>query len=113
MANAVDIVEEIVPQGTAGVQQETEIPENYLLKQNYPNPFNPSTKISYSVPAISFITLKVYDVLGSEVATLVNEEKSLGRYEVNFDATGLTSGIYFYKLTAGNFSETKKMILMR
>ena len=110
---AVDIVEEIVPQGTADVKQETEIPSNYFLKQNYPNPFNPSTKISYSIPAISFITLKVYDLLGNEVATLVNEEKPSGTYEVEFSAIGLTSGIYFYKLTAGNFSETKKMILMK
>ena len=113
LANAVDIVEEIVPQGTAGVQQESEIPENYFLKQNYPNPFNPSTKISYSIPEVSFVTLKVYDVLGNEIATLVNGEKPAGNYEVEFKAENNTSGIYFYSLTSGAFTETKKMILLR
>ncbi len=107
LANAVDIVEEIVPQGTAGVQQESGIPENYFLKQNYPNPFNPSTKISYSIPEISFVTLKVYDVLGNEIATLVNGEKPAGNYEVEFKAENNTSGIYFYSLTSGAFTETK------
>lgn len=112
-AVAVDIVEEIVPQGTAGVNSESEIPENYYLMQNYPNPFNPGTKISYSIPEITFVTLKVYDVLGNEIATLVNEEKTIGSYDVDFVATSLPSGIYFYKLTTNNFSETKKMILMK
>lgn len=113
MANAVDIVEEIVPQGTAGVNTEAEVPGDYYLKQNYPNPFNPSTKISYSIPEISFVTLKVYDILGNEIATLVNEEKSAGNYEVEFKAEKNTSGIYFYSLTSGAFTETKKMILLR
>ena len=113
MANAVDIVEEIVPQGTAGIQNESEIPESYFLKQNYPNPFNPSTKISYSIPELSFVTLKVFDVLGNEIATLVNEEKPVGNYSVEFIAGDLPSGTYFYRLTTNNFSETKKMILLR
>jgi len=86
---------------------------SYQLKQNYPNPFNPVTTINYQIPELSFVTLKVYDVLGSEVAILVNEEKPIGRYEVEFDGSELTSGIYFYKLQAGNFIETKKMILLK
>ena len=73
--------------------------KSFTLEQNYPNPFNPSTVISYQLPVSSDVTLKVYDVLGNEVATLVNEEKSAGSYEVEFSADGLTSGIYFYKLT--------------
>jgi len=86
---------------------------SYQLKQNYPNPFNPVTTINYQIPELSFVTLKVYDVLGSEVAILVNEEKLIGRYEVEFDGSELTSGIYFYKLQAGDFIETKKMILIK
>jgi hypothetical protein len=88
-------------------------PSRYNLKQNYPNPFNPSTTIKYQIPELSFVTLIVYDVLGNEVATLVNEEKPLGNYEVEFNAINLPSGIYFYRLQAGNFVETKKMILMK
>jgi hypothetical protein len=86
---------------------------NFVLKQNYPNPFNPSTTIKYSITSSDFVTLKVYDVLGNEVATLINEEKPAGSYEVNFDATQLSSGIYFYTINASNFVETKKMILMK
>ena len=88
-------------------------PVTFNLYQNYPNPFNPTTKISWQSTVSSWQTLKVYDVLGNEVATLVNEEKPAGSYEVNFDAEGLSSGIYFYKLQAGSFVETKKMILLR
>ncbi len=96
-----------------GVEQLTDGIKTYSLSNNYPNPFNPSTIISYSVPEIEFVTLKVYDVLGSEVATLVNEEKSVGSYEVEFYGTEIVSGIYFYRLQAGNFIETKKMVLMK
>jgi carboxypeptidase T len=93
----------------------------FSLDQNYPNPFNPSTKIKYSVPSViasetkqsQLVTLKVYDILGNQVATLINEEKPSGEYEVDFDAAGLSSGIYFYKLQAGSFVATKKMILLR
>ena len=91
----------------------TDIPLDYSLKQNYPNPFNPSTKISWQSPVSSHQTLKVYDVVGNEVAILVNEYREAGRYEVTFDASKLTSGIYFYKIQAGDFVETKKMILMK
>jgi len=95
------------------VEVDVNVPDVFALEQNYPNPFNPSTTISYSVPEIEFVTLKVYDVLGSEVATLINEEKELGSYEVEFNASDLTSGIYFYRLQAGSFVETKKMILFK
>jgi len=86
---------------------------DFKLEQNYPNPFNPSTKIKYSIPQSEFVSLKVFDILGNAVATLANEEKSAGNYEVNFNAATLSSGIYFYKLQAGSFVETKKMILMK
>jgi Secretion system C-terminal sorting domain/Beta-propeller repeat len=89
------------------------IPGRFVLEQNFPNPFNPSTTIHFSVPSSEFVTLKVFDVLGNEVATLVNEEKPAGFYEVNFNAAGLSSGIYFYKLKAGSFVETKKMLLIK
>jgi hypothetical protein len=89
------------------------LPQNFQLEQNYPNPFNPSTRIRYSIPEASFASIKVYDMLGKEVATLVNEEQSAGNYEVDFDATGLSSGIYFYKLQAGNFIETRKMTILK
>ncbi len=81
--------------------------------QNFPNPFNPSTTIYYSIPELSFVTLKVYDVLGNEIVTLVNEEKSIGTHTIEFDATALPSGIYFYRIQAGSFVETKKMVLMK
>lgn len=85
----------------------------YILNQNYPNPFNPSASIKYQIPEMSFVTVKVYDVLGNEISTLVNEEKQMGRYEVEFNAVNLPSGVYFYRLQAGDFIETKKMILMK
>jgi len=86
---------------------------SFNLQQNYPNPFNPNTLIKYQIPELSFVTLKVYDVLGNEITTLVNEEKSAGSYEVEFDGNQLTSGIYFYQLRADSFVETKKMALMK
>ncbi len=103
--------------------EKNKIPTTYELSQNYPNPFNPSTKINYDIPASTLnpfskgegtlVQMKVYDVLGNEVATLVNEQKPAGVYEVEFNASQLSSGIYFYKLQAGSFVETKKMILMK
>ena len=89
------------------------LPTNYSLSQNYPNPFNPSTSISYHLPVNGFVTLKVYDVLGDEVATLVNGEKHAGEYEIEFDAANLSSGVYFYQLQAGSLVETKKMLLLK
>ncbi len=88
-------------------------PGEFSLSQNYPNPFNPATTISYQIPQTELVTIKVYDVLGREVATLVNEEKTAGSYEVQFTGNGLTSGIYFYQLKVDNFVETKKMILLK
>ena len=89
------------------------IPEKFFLSQNYPNPFNPSTKISWQSPVSSHQTLKIYDVLGNEVATLVNEFRNAGSYEIDFNASKLSSGIYFYRLSAGSFVQTKKMILIK
>jgi uncharacterized Ntn-hydrolase superfamily protein len=96
-------------------------PDKFYLYQNSPNPFNPSTTIKYTIPSViasgmkqsQFVSLKVYDVLGNEVALLINEEKVVGTYEVEFDASALTSGVYFYKIRAGEYSDTKKMILLR
>ena len=85
----------------------------YNLLQNFPNPFNPTTRIKFQIVEQGNVSLKVYDILGKEVTTLVNEERSAGTYEATFDASELTSGIYFYKLQAGSFVETKKMILLR
>jgi hypothetical protein len=88
-------------------------PGNYALEQNYPNPFNPATGIKYVVGSKQFVTLKVYDVLGNEIAALVNEEKPAGSYSIVFDGSKFSSGVYFYQIRAGNFVQTKKMILLR
>lgn len=101
------------------VENQSSILEGFVLYQNYPNPFNPTTKIKFTIPVTlsevdgSPVTLKIYDVLGKKVATLVNEAKSTGEYEIEFSGAGLTSGIYFYKLSVGSFNETKKMVLMK
>ncbi len=95
------------------VEEETTLPTVYALEQNYPNPFNPSTKIQYSVPQFSNVLIKVFDILGSEIETLVNEEKPVGSYEIKFNATNLPSGIYFYQLRAGDYVDIKKMILLK
>jgi photosystem II stability/assembly factor-like uncharacterized protein len=92
---------------------EGKLVNNYNLYQNYPNPFNPTTIISYSIPKTSFVTIKVYDILGREVTTLVDGEKSPGNYKINFNASSYSSGVYFYQLKAGNFSQTKKLILLK
>lgn len=92
---------------------ENKIPDKFGLLQNYPNPFNPSTRIQYQVSGISQVTLKVYNILGNEIATLVDEYKPAGTYVVNFNAANLPSGMYFYRLQAGNFAETKQMLLLK
>lgn len=102
------------------------LPTEFKLEQNYPNPFNPSTKIRYSIPTppsssplvkgrneVGFVTLKVYDILGNEVTTLVNEQKEPGYYEVDFNAAGIASGVYIYRLQAGSFVSTKKMLMIK
>jgi uncharacterized protein (TIGR02145 family) len=96
-----------------GIEDESTTPEEFKLMQNFPNPFNPTTKISYSIPHKSFVTLKVYDPLGRIVSELVGEEKETGRYELDFNAVDLSSGVYFYKIEAGDFVQVKKMILLR
>ncbi|MCX7833838.1 MAG: M20/M25/M40 family metallo-hydrolase [Ignavibacteria bacterium] len=98
---------------TTGISNNNGIPKVYELSQNYPNPFNPVTKINYAIPKNSFVTLKIYDLLGREVATLINEEKPAGYYSIDFDASNLSSGIYFYRLSAGDFIKTMKMTLMK
>jgi len=96
------------------VDNEREImPDNFILRQNYPNPFNPETTISFSLPANSFVSLKVFDNLGNEVAILVNEFLSAGEYSRHWKGEGLSSGSYFYRLEAGSFTRTKKLILLK
>ena len=89
------------------------IPKENILFQNYPNPFNPATKISYSIKEESLVTIKVYDILGKEIVTLVNENKPAGNYESEFNASSLPSGMYIYKIQAGQFYDAKKMILTK
>ncbi len=91
----------------------TEVPDKYLLHQNYPNPFNPNTVIRYQLPVVSDVIIKVYDVQGREVRTLVNERMQAGTYEVNFDGSGLNSGVYFYQIRAGDYRESRRMILLK
>jgi plastocyanin len=88
-------------------------PNLFRLEQNYPNPFNPSTVIGYQLPVTGLVTMKVYNILGKEVATLVNETKEAGSYAVHFDASGLASGTYFYKLSTGTSTSVKKLVLMK
>ena len=102
--------------GTFTYSNEIEVeitPVEFALEQNYPNPFNPNTVISYSLPSSSSVTLKIINSLGQEVVTLVNQKQEAGRYELNFNSTGLASGMYVYKIQAGSFTQTKKMILLR
>lgn len=104
---------EIIPQLPTQVEEPSSDLMNFYLSQNYPNPFNPSTKIQFQISRTEFVTLKIYDVLGNEVSVLVDEYKPAGRYKVDFNASNLTSGIYFYKLSTFDFSITKKMLLIR
>jgi len=89
------------------------IPNNFILMQNYPNPFNPTTTISFSLPTKSFVSLKVYDVLGNEVAVLLSDELPAGKFERQWNAAELPSGVYFYSLKAGSFTSTKKLLLLK
>jgi len=99
--------------GISTVEGTNSSPVNYVLNQNYPNPFNPSTTISFSIPNEELVTLKVFNSLGEEVAELLNETKPAANYSVSFDAGKLTSGVYFYKISAGSFSNSKKMVLLK
>lgn len=91
----------------------TEVPDKYYLYQNYPNPFNPSSNLEFGISKLGFVTLKIYDVLGKEVVTLVDEILKPGTYRYNFDASNLPSGVYYYKINSGNFTETKRMVLLK
>lgn len=90
-----------------------DLPKEFLLFQNYPNPFNPTTNIGFRIAEFGFVSLKIYDILGNEIATLVDEYKSAGKYEVEFDASNLTSGVYFYTMRSNNFMATKKLVLLK
>jgi hypothetical protein len=98
---------------SAIVEVNVETPASFVLNQNYPNPFNPTTNISYEIPVKSNVVIKVYNVLGNEVATLLNEEKQPGNYQVKFDASKLSNGIYFYTIKTVGFTQSKKMILLK
>jgi CubicO group peptidase (beta-lactamase class C family) len=89
------------------------LPKDFTLRQNYPNPFNPTTTIKYSIPQSSKVVIKVYDVLGNEIETIVNEEKPAGTYELTWNAENLPSGVYFYQFKAGSYVNTKKMLLLK
>ena len=95
------------------VEVEVTAPFEFVLEQNFPNPFNPATTIRYSLPKTSKVQIKIFDVLGSEIGTLINEEKPAGTYELTWKAADLPSGVYFYQIKAGEFTGTKKMILLR
>ena len=97
-----------------GINQiSNEIPIAFVLSQNYPNPFNPSTNIKFQIPGSGLVKLTVFDVLGKEVQTLVNRQLSSGTYEADFDGSNLPSGVYYYQLEAGDYAETKKMVLVK
>jgi hypothetical protein len=102
-----------VPSSITEIESGDQLPSNYLLEQNYPNPFNPVTKIVYSLPQSEKVVLKVFDVLGREIITIVDEEKSAGSYNLMFDASRLSSGVYFYRLQTGKFSQVRKMIYLK
>ena len=103
----------ISPNFTLVKQSDYTMPRKYSLSQNYPNPFNPSTIISYSVPKSSMVSIKVYDALGREIETLVNEQKRPGDYKIIFNAGKLASGVYFYQLRSSDYNSIKKMLLLK
>jgi hypothetical protein len=107
------ILEDVFSEPTRVEEPAASVPVGFALEQNYPNPFNPSTFIRFQVPEDGWVTLSVYDVLGRDIAVLVNEPKSPGSYAVEFDATGLASGLYVYRLAAGSFTLARKMMLVK
>ncbi len=96
-----------------GIENVSAIPERFELSQNYPNPFNPTTTISYRLPSAGKVTLRIFDIKGSEVARIDEDQKPAGNYKINFDASDLASGVYIYRLTAGDFTAQKKMVLLK
>ena len=89
------------------------VPDKFSLNQNYPNPFNPTTAIEFQLPKESFVTLKIFNILGVEIATLVNEQRQAGIHKISFNASELSSGLYIYKISAGKFEQTRKMMLLK
>ena len=112
-AGSADIFIAKLASGVTGIAEEFALPRSFNLSQNYPNPFNPKTQIEYSLPKSSDVIITVYDALGRKAQTLVNKFQTAGSHSVSFDGRGLSSGIFFYRLEAGNFVETKKMLLMK
>ncbi|GEM_PF-2802038 len=112
-ARATGTIDNTLVGTTTGITEKNLVPSAYALSQNYPNPFNPSTNFSYQVGKLSFVSVKIYDVLGREVATLVNESKQAGTYPATWNATGFGSGIYFCKMQSGSFTDTKKILLVK
>lgn len=107
-------LDDIYVGGSVGIENiSSDIPKSYKLSQNYPNPFNPVTNIAFDIPKSSYAVLRVFDMLGREVAMLINEKLDAGSYRVNFDASNLSSGTYFYSLTTSNFSQTKKLTVIK
>jgi hypothetical protein len=103
----------VVSNNITGIDNQDNLPDKFYLSQNYPNPFNPSTTIEYDIPKAGLVTLKIYDILGREVRTIVNEEKTAGRYKISFNASSFASGVYFYRLTSGGYTSIKKMVLLK
>ncbi len=103
----------VMPDVSVGVIKNENYPGQFLLMQNYPNPFNPCTTIGYSIANSAYVTLKIYDILGKEITTLINEDQLPGVYRVDFNGKNISSGIYFYQITAGNFTDTKKLLLLK
>jgi len=97
----------------AAVSETESVPEEFTLQQNYPNPFNPTTQISFALPTESHVELKIFNQIGQEVRTLVDSQRPAGQHTVQFDASDLPSGVYFYKLQAGNFNQVRRMTLVR
>jgi plastocyanin len=98
---------------STGIKDNAVQPDRFIVEQNYPNPFNPTTTIRYALPQSGLVTVKVFNILGDELATLVNREESAGSHEIQFAAANLTSGIYFYRIQAGNVTQTKRMLLLK
>ncbi|MBK7255785.1 MAG: T9SS type A sorting domain-containing protein [Ignavibacteria bacterium] len=98
---------------TTAINTNTETVKNFILKQNYPNPFNPVTNLEFGISKLGFVSLKIYDVLGKEVAVIVNNNVNPGTYKYNFDGSNLVSGVYFYRLEAGDFTDVKRMVLVK
>lgn len=105
--------EEVVADNVLGAEKNTSLPKEFALMQNYPNPFNPTTNISFDIPELANVKLSVYDVTGREVAVLVNEQLNRGSYNYEFKGSNFSSGIYFYRIRAGNFIQVKKMVLIK